>query len=344
MRMAEALLKDRLTRLRACCEWTADGGDTYAFAIPFYANISLLAWQRDKLGHLPASWSDMADAALRNSDGLYFACHAVPANYFESYNCLFLEILHSTQRPVNSADCSFAQWLTRDRKKTEEALRCFHALLQPFHKRVSEAMTSSRSDEEWQKLQSAWTSEALISRHWYNTLNQMMATLLLSRRAQYQVDWLPSQDPDRRYMTTAGEWYLAVPQYSAAPEIALDVIEFLTNPDKEMQRVHIGVGLPTRRDYYQPQGPGVPSDISPYFLLDMTALEEAIRSAFRRSQFSCYQAFAETMSSHLQRMLETDRPLFSKVLDGILGSLDFFRRREMCNTCKLVRPSVTLPR
>lgn len=329
--MAGPLLEDRLPRFRESCLFWRDH-ERQALAVPFYANLSLLAC-REQAGSLPTDWSAMAEEAARfQGEGLYFAAHTVRSNNFESYNCLFLEILYSWQKPPADEGCGLANWLSADRDKTLKALRCFHLLLQRYHYAMLAEMPNAGTDAEWQSLQNRLAGKALVSRHWYNTLNQMLADLAPDQRAPYHIAWLPCGRDGERYMTTAGEWYLAVPQYSAAPEVALDVIEFMTMPDKEMQRVHIGVGLPTRSDYYNRES-GV-SDVSPFFDLRMPELRDLMEKAFRRSQFACYQAFADTLSSHLQRLLETAAPNFASTLDGLLASLNFIRSRQLCESCR----------
>jgi ABC-type glycerol-3-phosphate transport system substrate-binding protein len=176
-------------------------------------------------------------------------------------------------------------------------------------------------------MQSALTSSAIISRHWYNTLNQMMADLGSEKRASYSITMLPGFGAGQSYMTTAGEWYLAVPAYSAAPEVAMDVIEYLTTPDNEMQRLHLGVSLPTRADYYSPDAPRMATDFSPFFEMPRDALSNLVEGVFRRSDFPKYQAFAETLSSHLQRLLFVGSPHYGHVLDGLTAALNFVNSR-----------------
>jgi len=327
--LSGAVLGGRLPRLRQAC-LTSHTGDPKFFAVPFYSNISLIACQENKLGVLPSSWTEMAVACQKYSgEGLYFACHVERSNNFESYNCMFLEILYSMKRPPSGQkQGSLLDWFSADRNITTKALRCFRALLERYHRILLSRMMAVQDDEQWQNLQNELTRSALISRHWYNTLNQMLAELELDVRSHYTVMRLPGERPDEEYMTTAGDWFLAVPQYSAAPEVALDVIEFLTSRDKEMQRLHLGVGLPTQADYYRRES----SHVSPYFDLAISDLRDLVQHGLRRSQFISYQIFGETLSSHLQRLLETPSPKYDEVCDDLLVSLEFIQSKIVTST------------
>jgi len=57
-------------------------------------------------------------------------------------------------------------------------------------------------------------------------------------------------------ITTAGEWYWAMPTYTAAPDTGREIIEMLTNEEAEFNRLCNGVGLPTLKVHYQARGEG----------------------------------------------------------------------------------------
>jgi hypothetical protein len=53
--------------------------------------------------------------------------------------------------------------------------------------------------------------------------------------------------------TTAGEWYLCVPEHSAVPGAGLSIIDLLQNESADRERYDLGVGLPVRRVSYEGQ-------------------------------------------------------------------------------------------
>jgi ABC-type glycerol-3-phosphate transport system substrate-binding protein len=148
--------------------------------------------------------------------------------------------------------------------------------------------------------------------------------------------------PDK--ITSAGEWYLAVPAYSAAPELAWQLIQMITSPDRELLRIYNGVGLPTRESYYRHTAPANPASlISPFFNISRTLLRDLVDGAFQRSTFPCYQKMTETISAHLQRILDLPAPAdpdnealliqVNAVFDHLLESIEYIRESTPCVSC-----------
>jgi ABC-type glycerol-3-phosphate transport system substrate-binding protein len=146
-------------------------------------------------------------------------------------------------------------------------------------------------------------------------------------------------------VTSAGEWYLAVPAYSAAPELAWEIIHMITSPDRELQRIYHGVGLPTRESYYRHSGPATPASlVSPFFHISRPMLKDLVESAFQRSRFPCYQKMTDTISAHLQRILELPAATgqlrtfveeqVNSVIDHLLESIEYIRDSTKCSGCR----------
>jgi KaiC/GvpD/RAD55 family RecA-like ATPase/ABC-type glycerol-3-phosphate transport system substrate-binding protein len=348
-------LSDRLDRLRAPA--VVPGRNDHFLAIPFYENISLLAYERaDSDKNFPGDWKTLANACEKwekknPGDQYYFACPVAQSDRFESYNCLFFEILHSLQPPPTGgvrggppSSCDLYEWLFGPKNRSANAVRYFRRLVRRFHKAnfLSDEARGVRANErEWRSRQMKISQDAKVWRHWYNTLNQMLSDLPPDKRSRIVVRPLYGVKGTKQdTMTTAGEWYLAVPVYSAAPEVALDIIHFLTTPEKEIQRAHLGIGLPTRRDFYEVSATGGSqmAAMSPYFQFDLQELKQLVTErAFQRSRFNCYETFAELVSSHLVRILELPDENLDAQVDGAMSSLkrsfEFVRRRDLCQKC-----------
>jgi hypothetical protein len=247
-----------------------------------------------KREQVPASWQELADVCERwealpqhlNSNDVFFSCPVYEGS-LETFNCLFFEILHSLERPSEMDLCDLSAWLNKP--KALEAAQLFRILCRRSYRQGHDEKSHPR---------------AAISRHWYNTLNQELSELSKTTPqdlAQIRVQALFGD------VTTAGEWYLAVPSHAASPEVGLRLIEYLTAPQHETARVELGVGLPTRTAYYQTEDTRGTS-VSRYFSFSREEVYRLLKNAVRRSNFRHYQRFARNISSHLKWLLEIHDP------------------------------------
>lgn len=118
---------------------------------------------------------------------------------------------------------------------------------------------------------------------------------------------------------------LGVPSYSAAPQVGLR-IELLTSPEAELDRVKLGIGLPTRVGFYAFRESSQVS-VSPYFSMHGSALSEVVSNAFPRSSFGCYPSVTATLSSHLQDLLEIPFSDERALMSEIAKRREFLKRR-----------------
>jgi hypothetical protein len=166
----------------------------------------------------------------------------------------------------------------------------------------------------------------------------MMSKLPPSERSRIVVGLLPNG------ITVAGEWHLGIPAYSAAPDVGLDIIRLLTTKDAELNRLRLGVGLPTGRTFYS--GRDLPvrkkAEISPYFSIgsDLPELEALINNAFRRSDFHCYRKISRMLSLYLRKVIELPKASHARIADlfGELGGSEEFVQSDWdCNGCAFNR-------
>jgi hypothetical protein len=300
-------------------EKTPDGKTT-CVAVPFYENISLLAFRKSAfLNGFPPTWEKVAERCHEwesqkpDRSELFFACQVAESDRFESYNCFFLEILYSLRLPPpDNSPIDLRGWLESDRDSVLRAAKCFRQLVRRSHLKSFRSHPSTRANHqiteaERQQTQMAQMRGALVWRHWYNTLNQMLSSFEEADQLE-DIEVRPlfgpnAPSPESR-MTTAGEWYLAVPPYSAAPEVAFDIIASLTTYEKEMERVHLGVGLPTHTKFYESKGEHSCTLASKYFEFEMPVLRDLVQGAFCRSTISRYDEISETLAANLVRLLE----------------------------------------
>jgi KaiC/GvpD/RAD55 family RecA-like ATPase len=352
----------------------SSGRATGCIAVPYFENLSLLAYRHDFLkycphGKVPGSddlngWDQLQEICLawqkdHPEPKVFFSCPIAHPQSIETYNCLFFEIL-LCRRPVPEAECQLSEWLSPAPAKT--AARIFRDLCyRSYRHSYREALRNEQAelkggfeltgkeDQTSSKTKTASLSAGpYVWRHWYNTLNAYLSQLRPEDRNRIRVQPLFGN------FTTAGEWYLALPAYSAAPEIGWDLIRLLTSYERELQRVYLGVGLPTRKAFY-----GLPDDsanllppkrggvmmLSPFFDLELPAMQDMVQNAFQRSRFPCYSRFTETISAHLKRILELPEPpaaarrdelyrQVDRVIDNLIANLAFVRTDSVCETCR----------
>lgn len=296
--------------------------------VPFYDNISLLAYRRSAFRRtsFPGSWQELAQECREwehDNEGLFFACHACGITTIESYNCLFIEILRSIEDldAASGSHCDLLRWI--DSEAGRQAALLFWTLCRRSHR-------ATTANSAWTPDSSVYAS-ARVWRHWYNTLNQMLYDMTPDDAQDIEV--VPLYDN----VTTAGEWYLGVTAHSAAPDAALQLIRYLTTREQELRRLHLGVGLPTRAEFYDKPGPDGTVRLSPFFSMDARLARTLIQRAFRRSRFPCYATFSELLSSHLVRILRLPPDGIEDAVQAMLASMradfEFMRYTVACEPC-----------
>jgi KaiC/GvpD/RAD55 family RecA-like ATPase len=324
------LVEGRLPKL---CEHVRRRG--VFVAVPYYMNVGFLAYRRSAflsgVQSFPRDWESLCDISRRwDSAQLFFACHASADNRFESYNCLFLEMLMSFPEIVHSGPehCRLEAWCKH--KRTLQIAEWFYHLCHRSH-----AYTMHQLRTLGPKAPDIDYGGAVVWRHWYTTLNQMLSGMDPHERRDIQVRPLFHQ-------TISGEWYLAVPAYSAASNIGRDIIRVLTSPERELRRMHRGVGMPTRTSFYErPAAESrTPIRISPFFDLPAdTDIYSILDGAFRRSAVPCYRIFAETLSAHLLRILSLDpeedlKAAIALIIGSLVEEIQLLQNQVWCQTCR----------
>jgi KaiC/GvpD/RAD55 family RecA-like ATPase len=323
-------------------------------AVPFYQNISLLALHTGRLkalGKTIEQLFDMEDhrawewlhaqatAWQKKGDGyIFFSCPLAQPETVETYNCLFFEMLRSFH-PIPGGECRLANWFSGPEPK--RVARLFRDLCYRSRRHEQRYFEAAEAEPKGRKLRrfngksESGRKGPVVWRHWYNTLSQMMWDLPDTERSAIRIKPLFGR------ITTAGEWYLAVPAYSAAPDVAWQIIQTITAPDRELQRIYSGVGLPTRAAYYSQSSPTIaPSPIAPFFDIDRTTLLDLVDTAFQRSQFDCYPEMSETISAHLQQILDLPQQSepqldaqINTIMDQMVESMHYIQDSFSCTAC-----------
>lgn len=296
------------------------GGACRSFGIPYINNLSLLTYDESAVkAKSLQSWESIARLTQsfdeKHSSSASDVFFSYPKGTHENYNCLFFEILMSLCHPpeVNEG-CSLISWIAQPLAK--KAAKLFYAVGRKSH-RIAKDTGGSATESQAIHVDHG----AKVWRHWYTTLNQMLAEFSAnsSEGRSTRVRTLPGG------ISTAGEWYLGIPSSAASNDAAVEVIQMLCRPEAELERVRRGVGMPVRKSFYDELLDSKSAElfISPYFSVDAATLSTMIGSPFRRSRFSCYPLVSGTLSYHLQRILEipAGKPqAFNSKVDRILNA------------------------
>lgn len=335
--------------------------------LPFYGNASLLAYRTDTVSEYTASsWRRLARACAT-----WESHHPDPSELFfdfpratpENYNTLFFEIFlglrPSTKKlrrqglrtwllsPLAIEAAIVLRQLCRRAYLSgggDDLARPTRIASTVAHGGHSQAETGSSSDQDASPDTESCPEtirvrpDAKVWRHWYSTLNQMLATVDSNVSSLIRVASLP------RGISTAGEWFLALPGYSAAPDVGLQMINLMASRDAELNRLRLGVGLPTRASFYRNlrERKIANTPISPYFSMPVKVVEDLVTGAFRRSSFGCYLRVHRILASHIQRVLELDaqdegtlRLEIGELLADARARMDFVHRSSDCRVCRV---------
>jgi KaiC/GvpD/RAD55 family RecA-like ATPase len=333
----ESLSLDRMRRVQTKNKF---------FAVPLYENISLLAYNQRRIEELAARDNRIDPSTVLSTwEKLELACVAwdalqtgepffdCPLFSSENYNCLFFEILLSLKPlPNATAQVNIREWLADPKSSdradaaTITASRVYRRLCRAAHMRrdtsrsqpspslvppgagTSDAAATIRARPAPRARKGDTSGRAVVWRHWYSTLNQMMSSLTPDQRREIRVRSLPGGCGSPDGITTSGEWYVGIPAYSAAPDVGLRIIKLMTSPEAESDRLRLGVGMPTRQSFYSVRSNGARrtqrTRVSPYFWMEAAPLRNLITKPFRRSRLSHYSRVSGILTYHLQRIIE----------------------------------------
>ena len=232
----------------------------------------------------------------------------------ENHNVLFLEMLLGLCGPPKGPDRSaavFRNWLT-----CESAVKA-SLIMNRLCRRAFIARHEPSSHDWSQTSPFRVNLKAQVWRHWYSTLNQMLSEMETADRSEVLLGPLPGK------VSVAGEWFLGVPRYSAAPDVGVRLIQLCTSPEAVVDRLMHGVGLPVQQTFYEKEAESSTS-ISPFISLDAQLLLKIIQGAFERSCFRCYRRYASILATHLRSVLlfsSTDPAELESVMRSRLNGL-----------------------
>jgi hypothetical protein len=280
-------------------------------AVPFYENVSLLAF---RTGEIPEEctrdWHSLAGACERfeqQQEEVFFDFSDASTG---DLNSLFFEILLSLKPKGFDGNGRILPLLAM--REAVEACLLLRTLCRRAHRQHQRVGGEAGSRER------GLNPAARVWRASHSKIHEAESSSEFG--SQFVVRPLPGG------ISTAGSTYLAVPAYSAAPGAGLEVIRSLTDHRAEMERLKLGIGLPTRRPYYAREHGSL--GISPYAELDGAAFAELVTSAYRWSTFAWDMDAIGVMSQQLRGFIELDDEQatpqqVSEVLDGLFRRISY---------------------
>jgi hypothetical protein len=158
------------------------------------------------------------------------------------------------------------------------------------------------------------STDARVWRHWYSTLSQMVSSMTLQERSRLRVVPVPGRP-------VAGEWYTAIPRYSAAHDVGMRILQQLATPQANIERLHDGVGLPTLRSFYERRASKGP--LTPDFAATCYEVYQAIENALPRSRIENYSDHASVLGHNLIQLLELPSAQIQSALTKLRDELSF---------------------
>jgi KaiC/GvpD/RAD55 family RecA-like ATPase len=274
-------------------------------AVPFFENVSFLVYKSGVEAVQLQSWESIVELV---GESKIFDFAGVNT---ESLNCFYLEILFSVSSknkniltdPDNSNHCTLLKLINSEegvkaayyfRKLCKSSVNLEKILANIDNFRKAEPTEGENHAGCQSQIVS---SETKIWRHWYTTFNQMR---IEDNSLINQLEIAPLPDN----ISVSGKWYLGMPNYSAAPDVGIELIKQLTSKDAELGRVRKGVGLPVRESYYNKLDESL--SLSPYYSLTGALVKKMIANAFKRSTFKCYHKVSSGLSSVLIGIINID--------------------------------------
>lgn len=223
-------------------------------ALPFYDNVSFMVFNRTRLSNalgrqiVHPSWEDILELCRiqhASSDVMPFD---FPRGAPESVNCLFLEIVGSLMRTDGRElmTSSIVKGGLSD-KDLEVCVRAGRILSEIAKPKMGQRLLwrLGASEKSGSARDFRVNTRAIVVRQWFTTFMQFMDDLVAEhdQTDDSWYDWWCAGLPGG--VCTAGQWYLGIPNGSAAPRAGFRLLSRICSSDAENARWDLGVGIPT---------------------------------------------------------------------------------------------------
>ncbi len=278
------------------CESNAPASDTSRFfALPYFQNVGILVangMRSDLFDGKAVSWENIVceaanwESSMADNRTALFLDFACDKN--ETYISLFLEMAMGFGVEKPGPNTPFGGWLESNKEMLVRVLQAYALLAHRAH-RVHPGKSFLICEADDSASERLLREGPYLWRHWYTTASQMFSKIQTEFWPDLRVSLLPNN------ACVAGEWYLTIPSYSAAPEFGGEILRQLISRDEEFERLRQGVGLPVRNLFYDPERIGSELLRSRYFSLPARETGEALAGALKGDRkLWTTQAFRES--------------------------------------------------
>ena len=281
---------------------------------PYLDNRARLFYQTTLDKNAVSSWYSLERACLawekKYASGFFFA---FDNRIVETYNVLLLEIFLGIGGVLPRDLKSLRKWPASNEFRT--ALRIMVTLCSRWEQRLHSAGGNGPSAISAPD-RSVKTSETppcnpVVWRVWFSSIASGDIADAIRPLEGYNDTNLPND------VAVSGEWYLVVPQQSAAVRAALEMVKALIDRDQQLERLDRGVGLPVSKDFLdEDRRPDIHS-----YLRDFNQGFRNLRSdndeIFYRSSIPHYAKFHGVLGKHVRSALSAGGKLKRKALDSI---------------------------
>jgi ABC-type sugar transport system, periplasmic component len=221
----------------------ANSWDGQLFAIPWYVGVGLLYWRTDLIDHAPSSMDELITLArrgMRASDGPPYGIAWQGARY-EGLITTFVEYLGGFGGEILNAEGD----VVVDSPQAIRALTFMRDQIARERVAPSEVLTWHEEEARF----AFQNGNSVFMRNWPYAYS-LLADSAQSRVAgHFAVSTMPAA-PGGRPTAALGGAELAINSYTEHPDLAYELVQYLTAPAQMLERAQATGDYPTRRALY----------------------------------------------------------------------------------------------
>jgi multiple sugar transport system substrate-binding protein len=268
----------------------ANTWDNELYAIPWYVGVGLLYWRTDLLDHAPRSMDELvsqAERAMRAPDGPPYGFVWQGARY-EGLITTFVEYLGAFGAEImnDSGD------VVVDSPKAIRALTFMRDEITSSHIAPPEVLTWHEEETRF----AFQNGNAVFMRNWPYAYSLLSDSSQSRVAGKFAVATMPAAEGG--HPTTAlGGAELAINSYSEHPEIAWELVKYLTAPEQQLERAAATGDYPTLRALYDDPR------LAKALAVPIDQVRTAIESAVPRPVTPIYTELSGLLQVQLHRAL-----------------------------------------
>jgi multiple sugar transport system substrate-binding protein len=260
------------------------------YAIPWYVGVGLLYWRTDLLDNAPRSLDELvsqAERAMRAPDGPAYGFVWQGARY-EGLITTFVEYLGAFGAEIMNDSGQ----VVVDSPRAISALTFMRDEITTSHIAPPEVLTWHEEETRF----AFQNGNAVFMRNWPYAVS-LLADSSQSRVAgKFAVATMPAAEGGRP-TTALGGAELAINSYSEHPDIAWELVEYLTAPEQQLERAAATGDYPTRKALYDDPR------LAKALAVPLDQVRTAIESAVPRPVTPIYTELSGLLQVQLHRAL-----------------------------------------